>query len=89
VGDPDFAAMQRRRVLEYRALLGRQIAAEQKAGDVGDDRDPRDEARELLALLQGIATEAAFDPDDWPPERQRAVVRRALARLRGSTEARS
>jgi AcrR family transcriptional regulator len=35
-------------------------------------------ARQLLALLHGVATEAVIDPSDWPPERQLAVMQAGL-----------
>jgi AcrR family transcriptional regulator len=79
VGDPVLAAMQRRRVQAFRRLLAETLAAE-RDGELGDGDEAR--ARELLALIHGIATEAAFDVSDWPPARQRAVLARALERLR-------
>lgn len=73
--DEELAGMQRRRVAGFRALL-----AEALAGDgVGA---PEAAARELMALLHGIASEAVFDPADWPPERQRMLVQDTLRRLR-------
>ena len=69
VADPELAAMQRRRLLWFRELLARELD--------GDD----EAARELLVLVRGIAAEAVFDPDDWPPERQRELARRTIERL--------
>jgi len=82
VGDPVLAAMQRRRVGGFRDLLAATIAAEQADGRLGPQLDAESEARDLLALVHGIAFEAAFDAKDWPPARQRAVLLRALGRLR-------
>ena len=82
VGDPVLAAMQRRRVAGFRELLVATIAAEQADGCLKPELDASSEARELLALVHGIAFEAAFDARDWPPARQRAVLLRALGQLR-------
>jgi AcrR family transcriptional regulator len=69
VADEELAAMQRRRLLWFRELLARELD--------GDD----EAARELLALVRGIAAEAVFDPDDWPPQRQRELAWRTIQRL--------
>lgn len=80
--DPVLAELQSRRTREFRVLLGRAIAAEQARGTIDPALDADEESRELLALVQGIATQAAFDHDDWPPDRQRASLTRALTDLR-------
>ncbi len=36
-------------------------------------------AGRIVATIYGIALQAIFDPDDWPPERQRDVLHRSLA----------
>ena len=82
VGDPVLAAMQRRRVAGFRELLAATIAAEQADGRLDPQLDAESEARDLLALVHGISFEAAFDAKDWSPARQRAVLLRALGRLR-------
>ena len=69
VADEELAAMQRRRLLWFRELLARELD--------GDD----EAARELLVIVRGIAAEAVFDPDDWPPERQRELAWRTIQRL--------
>jgi|SRR5919197_3759168 AcrR family transcriptional regulator len=69
IADQELAAMQRRRLLWFRDLLARELADDDEA------------ARELLVLVRGIAAEAVFDPDDWPPERQRELARRTIERL--------
>jgi AcrR family transcriptional regulator len=81
--DPVLAEMQSRRTREFRRLLKQAIAAEQARGTIDPGLDAAAESRELLALVQGIATQAAFDHDDWPPARQRASLTRALSALRG------
>lgn len=82
IGNPDLAALQQREVRQYRRLLTNDLAAEQAAGTIAAGADPEREARRLLALLHGIASEAIFDPADWPPSLQRSLVGAALERLR-------
>jgi len=82
VGDPELAAVQRKQVKAYRALLASSIAAEQRAGRIAAGHDAEDEARSLLAFVHGIASYAVFDPDDWPAELQRRMLAGALAELR-------
>jgi TetR/AcrR family transcriptional repressor of bet genes len=84
--DPVLADLQSRRTRDFRALLARLIADEQARGTVDPGLDPGAESRELLALVQGISTQAAFDPEDWPAARQRASLWRALDGLRGCRE---
>jgi AcrR family transcriptional regulator len=69
VADPEHSARQTRRAHYSRDLLARELDGDQEA------------ARELLVLVRGIAAEAVFDPADWPPERQLALLHRTLARL--------
>ena len=52
-------------------------AAVQKTGG----EDPDDVADELLAVVDGITVDALTDPERYPPERQLALLRRALVRL--------
>src|SRR3954467_3714979 len=69
VADAELAALQRRRLLWFRDQLARELGGDEEA------------ARELLVLVRGIAAEAVFDPEDWPPERQRELVERTIRRL--------
>jgi AcrR family transcriptional regulator len=79
VGDPDLAGLQRRRVRSSRRAVAELVAAD---ASMRPGVDPDAAARELLALVHGIASEAAFDPDDWPAAAQLAPLDAALARLR-------
>ncbi len=85
--DPDLAALQRRRVTSFRRLLAQIITAEQQAGRLEKTLDPERQARKLLALIHGIASEASFDPEDWPPARQRELIAEAIAAMRGPQRA--
>jgi AcrR family transcriptional regulator len=81
VSEPDMTQVQRRRVTGHRALLAEAVRAGQRLGTVHPGREAEREARALLALTHGIAVEAAFDPDDWPADRQRDLVARHVAGL--------
>ena len=43
--------------------------------------DPKKEAMIVVALIDGIGFDAAFNPARWPPRKQREIVRYYLARL--------
>jgi hypothetical protein len=46
------------------------------------ETDPDDVADEILAVVDGITVDALADPERYPPNRQLALLRRALARLK-------
>ena len=78
LSDPDLAAELRRRYRRAREAtlpMFREALVEAQAGD------PNDVADELLAAVDGITVDALTDPERFPPERQMALLRRALARL--------
>jgi AcrR family transcriptional regulator len=78
LSDPDLAAELRRRYRRAREAtlpMFREALVEAQAGD------PDDVADELLAAVDGITVDALTDPERFPPERQMALLRRALARL--------
>ena len=52
------------------------IALEQGLGE-----DPEDVGDELLAVVDGITIDALSDPERYPPDRQLALLQRALVRL--------
>ena len=81
--DPDLAVELRqryRRAREATLPVFREALAEAQAGD------PDDVADELLAAVDGITVDALTDSERFPPERQMALLRRALARLGLSVE---
>ena len=75
LGDADLAAEQRASVRDARA----RVAAVLEVGGVRPGPASREAARSLLAVLQGMATQAIFDPEDWPPDRQHQLLVRAVA----------
>jgi hypothetical protein len=62
--DAALAATQREAYRDYRAYLTELLEA------MPEIDDPRDEAERLIGLVDGIALQALFDPDSWPPPRQ-------------------
>ena len=76
--DPHLAAELRQRYREAReaTLPVFRGGLEKTRGE-----DPDDVADELLALVDGITVDALTDPERYPPDRQLALLRRALVRL--------
>jgi AcrR family transcriptional regulator len=81
IGDPEFAAEQRRRVLDTRKRLEKVLRAMAESGKLAKDTDFDMVARELLTMVNGIAVQAGFDPADWPAERQHKLLMQAIAPL--------
>ena len=77
MADSRFAVEQARMMEVYRALVATRLARDlPRLADEAADR-----AVALVTLVLGIATQAAFDPANFPPERQRALLADAVARL--------
>ena len=81
VADPDLAAEQRAHVRGARTELARLIDRLVAADELPADLDVAESARDLLVVVMGLAAQAVFDPQDWPPRRQRAFVARHIALL--------
>lgn len=62
--DDGLAATQREAYREYRSYLVDLLTAMPKVADAAT------EAERLIGLVDGIALQALFDPDAWPPEHQ-------------------
>ena len=76
--DPDLAVELRqryRRAREATLPMFRAVFGEIRGADQDDVAD------ELLAVVDGITVDALTDPERYPPDRQLALLRRALARL--------
>ncbi len=78
MADPKFVDEQRKRGREARQLFAELIAAEAGFAEAGQ-RDS--DARRLLVFVSGLATQATYDPEDWPAARQRALLASELAAL--------
>jgi AcrR family transcriptional regulator len=75
----DFGAEQRRRARE---MLG--ILRELFSRDADRDTSPADlnlRIRTVLTVVVGLATQAIFDPRNWPAHQQRAVIQQIFKTL--------
>jgi len=75
-GDPGLAATQRDAYREFRADVAHLVTAAERVPPDSAEA----EAERLIALLDGIALQALFDPETWQPERQIAALDGGLRR---------
>ena len=75
-GDPDLAEQQRLRVAATRATIADAVL---KARPGTTRAQAANDARRILALVTGMAAQAVFDRNDWPPARQRRLLRTELS----------
>lgn len=81
VADQEIADVQSTCVVRARESIRGVLARLHGRGMLVPDLDLEDEARRMLTMLMGLAVQVMFDPADWPPERQHALVDRDLRRL--------
>jgi TetR/AcrR family transcriptional repressor of bet genes len=74
---PDLAVELRQR---YRRAREATLPMFRGAVEKTREEDPEDVADELLAVVDGITVDALTDPERFPPDRQLALLRRALVR---------
>jgi AcrR family transcriptional regulator len=86
VGDPELGDEQRARYQGFRDACETAVRARQDGGHFRADLDPAHEARRLVALIDGIAVQAVFASELWPPEEQRRLIEQHLAGLTSSTK---
>ncbi|MGE4432307.1 MAG: TetR family transcriptional regulator C-terminal domain-containing protein [Sphingobium sp.] len=86
VADAEFSDIQRTGVQAAREIINDRIDALKAAGLIGAHIDSANAARRLMALIQGVSLQAAFDPDDWPAERQALILESECERLTGLTD---
>ncbi len=80
MADPGFMEEQKMRGREAQKLVARVL---EKSGIPPDRVTGRDmQARRILAVVAGLATQATYDPEGWPPERQRDILAVELDSLR-------
>jgi AcrR family transcriptional regulator len=75
-GDPSLAAAQRDAYREFRARIASLVAA---CGLASSETDAVAIAERMITVADGIAIQALFDPETWPPARQLAALEVALA----------
>ncbi|WP_051093341.1 TetR/AcrR family transcriptional regulator [Sphingobium indicum] len=88
LSDDKYRQEQIMRGREAQALIERVLA---QCSDVPEEEagGRTMQAGRLLAMIAGLATQATYDPEGWPPERQRAVLAAELAALTRQTQCRS
>lgn len=84
--DPGLAETQRAHYTGFRKRVQAFIEAAQVRGEFDPSLDANDEADRVVALVDGIAFNALFDSERWPPERQLDFARRHLASLAPARE---
>ena len=78
-GDPELAGVQQDAYRAFRRSVTDLVARGVAQGRLPAQLDAVTEAEALIALADGIAVQALFDPASWPAERQRQHLHRALA----------
>jgi AcrR family transcriptional regulator len=73
-GDPELGTIQRDAYRQFRQDVSERVVA---AGRTTGRAAVR-EAERLIAVLDGIALQALFDPESWPPRAQVAAIEAAL-----------
>jgi AcrR family transcriptional regulator len=81
VADPEIAEVQRNCILRTRGNILKIMRDLASKGALSPDVDLADEARRILTLMLGLAVQTLFDPADWPPQRQHALIDGELAKL--------
>jgi AcrR family transcriptional regulator len=79
---PGLARDRRAFYADWRETLADLVEEGQREGALRSDLTPEAEAAGLIALVDGLALQAVSDPRRVTPNRQKAVLDAALARLR-------
>ena len=74
-GDPALALVQRDAYRDFRD----NVAALVRSAGRADGTAATEEAERLIAITDGVAIQALFDPESWPAARQLAKLDAALA----------
>ncbi|GAA4455377.1 TetR/AcrR family transcriptional regulator [Phytohabitans houttuyneae] len=82
LGDPELTAYEARRYERWRGLLRPHVEAALRRGELAAGSDVDDVVAGAAAFGHGVVTQALFDPDRFPPERQVALVDQYIAALR-------
>ncbi len=76
--DEELASVQQRAYRSFHREVEACLAAGVAEGRLRADLEPAEEAANLIAVADGVAVQALFDPSAWPAERQRAALARHL-----------
>lgn len=74
VGDAELAAEQVHRYEVFRKGLAEAVARDQEVGFLAYGHAPDVVARQLATLLDGVAVQAVFAPQQWPEAEQRRLI---------------
>lgn len=74
VGERELRRLHRERQRRFAVTIADGIAEGVAARRFRRDLDAGEEAERLLALVNGMASQAVLDPDRWPADAQRRVV---------------
>jgi AcrR family transcriptional regulator len=84
---PALGRAQRDAYRAWRRMLAAALGDAQARGDLAPDLDSDREAAALIALADGLAVQATFEPRALPPRRQLELVDDRLSRLRAESPA--
>ena len=84
---PVLGRAQRDAYRAWRGMLAGALRDAQARGDLASDVDCEREAAGLIALADGLAVQASFEPRAFPPQRQLDLVDEWLTRLRAESPA--
>jgi AcrR family transcriptional regulator len=79
---PELARAQGAAYRDWRGKVASALSEARERGDVGAEVDPEREAAALVALVDGLAVQATFQPRDMSGERQLELLDARLAELR-------
>lgn len=84
---PVLARAQRDAYRAWRRMLAGALREAQQRGELTQNLDCEQEAAALIALADGLAVQATFEPRALPPQRQLELVDERLERLRAKSPA--
>jgi TetR/AcrR family transcriptional regulator, transcriptional repressor of bet genes len=80
--DPELAQIKRRAYRRWRRSIAAAVADGIADGRYSPDLDLETTADELVALVDGVALQALFDPERWPASKQLSFLNRHVAGLK-------
>ena len=81
IGDVEFSALQQEQFDLALARVEDALLETKKPATAAEREKVAFKARTILSSLIGLAIQAAFDPQGWPEELQRAVLKDAVGEL--------
>lgn len=79
--DQELAQIKRRAYRRWRRSIAAALSEGIAAGKYRRDLDPESTADELIAVVDGVALQALFDPERWPAAKQLDFLSRHVAGL--------